>query len=406
MTAEARIAAGLGRHRDGIALFARLAVVVMLAAFLGYAAWLMRTVNGADSEVASIQIEFSAFWAAAKLAAAGQPLAAFDPQALHQAQALPPGTPGTGMLWLYPPSWQIVLLPLGLLPFSAAYLLFSAASLAGFSTAIRRLAMPLPGGLALVLSGPAVIVILMLGNISLLWTAGLVGALAALGRGRAALAGLLIALLTVKPQLGVLIPVALIAGGHWRALIWACVGAILILSVSTVAMGLAYWAQFFAALRFVSELMQTELVRFDRMMTWFALARFAGVDHALALSLQLAATAGCALAVAWVWRRPVTLDLKAATLCIAAPLATPYAYHYEMPLVLAAAMFLVRDGFGATRGERMLLLALWLGPVPTLAFLNQLYPVLYAAPLLTVALGLCLWRARYPAAPRAPSVAA
>jgi hypothetical protein len=62
--------------------------------------------------------------------------------------------------------------------------------------------------------------------------------------------------------------------------------------------------------------------------------------------------------------------------------------------LLVAALFLARDGFGATRGERLWLLALWLGPVPGLALLGHLPPALYAAPLLTATLALCLARAR------------
>jgi len=403
VTAEARIAAGLGRQRDMIVRFTWLTAPLMLAGFLLYAAWLVVTVNGAGFDGAAIKIDFTAFWAAAKLAVAGMPLAAFDPNALRAALALPSDAPPGDLLWLYPPAWHVVVLPLGLLPFSAAYLVFSAVTLAAFAAATRRLAAPLPGGLALVLAAPAVIIILTLGNNSLLWTAGLVAALGALGQGRAALAGLLIALLTVKPQLGVLIPVALVAGGHWRTIAWAAAGTLAVVALSTAIMGAAYWPQFFTAVRFMSGLMETEIVRFERMMTWYALARLGGAGHGTAFALQLAVTAACVLAIAWIWRRPATLDLKAAALCTAIPLATPYAYHYEMTLTLAAALFLARDGFGASPGARLWLLVLWLGPVPGLALLNHAPPVLYAAPLLTATLGLCLWRARTPHAPAQPA---
>jgi hypothetical protein len=384
LTVDARIAAGVGRVRLQLARFARLSALVMAAGFVAYVFAVVIELNGPEYDGESVRIDFVAFWAAAKLALAGQPLAAFDPDTLRAALALPPDAPPADLLWLYPPTWHIAILPLGFLPFSAAWLVFSAVAFAAYAAAMRPLAAPLPGGSALVLAGPPVMIILSLGNNSLLWTAALV----------AALAGLLIALLTVKPQLGLVIPLALIAGGHWRALLWACLGTAALVALSTAAMGLAYWQHFFAALRFISGLMQTDIVRFDRMMTWYALARLGGADHALALPVQLAVTTACALAVAWIWSRPATADLKAAALCIAIPLATPYAYHYEMTLTLAAAMFLTRDGFGATPGARLWLLALWLGPVPGLVLLGHAPPVIYAAPLLTATLALCLWRAR------------
>jgi len=159
-------------------------------------------------------------------------------------------------------------------------------------------AAPLPGGLAVVLSGPPVIIALTLGNNSLIWTAGLILALSALARGRTVTAGLVIALLTVKPQLGILVPVALLAGNQWRAIVWACIGTLLVAAASTALMGLAYWRSFFDAMELMSGLMQTDLVRFERMMTWYALARLAGAGHVLALPLQLIVTFACALAVA------------------------------------------------------------------------------------------------------------
>jgi hypothetical protein len=388
-----RIEATFGTAAPLIRRFAILAAGLMAFAFLANTAKMVIEINAAGFDGQAVQLDFTAFWAAAKLALAGDAVSAFDPNALRAAQALPSGTPEGDLLWLYPPAWHIAIMPLGYLPFSAAYVVYSAIVFAAFAAALRPLATPVPGGVALVLAGPAVLIILILGNNSLLWTAGLVAALAAMAQGRAVLAGLLIALLTLKPQLGVLIPFALAFGGYWRTALWACIGTVVIAALSTAAMGIDYWSYFFAMLRFMSDLMQTEIVSFERMMTWYALIRLGGAGHDIAFPVQLAVSAAAAASVAWVWsRRAASADIKAATLCIAIPLATPYAYHYEMTLTLAAALFLVHDGFGANRGQRLWLLALWLGPVPGLAFLGHLPPAIYAAPLLTATLGLCLAR--------------
>ena len=392
----ARIGAAFGASAPLIRRFAWLAAALMALAFLANTARMVIEINAPGFDGQAVQIDFTAFWAAARLALAGNPVAAFDPDLLRAAQALPSGQPPGDLLWLYPPAWHIVILPLGYLPFSAAYIAYSAIALIAFAAALRPLAAPVPGGVALVLAGPAVLIILLLGNNSLLWTAGLVAALAAIAGGRAVLAGLLIALLTLKPQLGLLVPFALAFGGHWRTVLWACIGTGVIAAASTAIMGLGYWGHFFTMLRFMSELMQADVVRFERMMTWYALLRLGGAGHDLALPVQLAVTALTAGAVAWVWSRPgAGADIKAATLCIAIPLATPYAYHYEMTLTLIAALFLVRDGFGATRGARLWLLALWLGPVPALVLPDHLPPAIYAAPLLSATLVLCLARARH-----------
>ena len=379
--------------------FAWIAAAVMAAAWLAFVARMIAEIAAPGFGAEAIRIDFTAFWAAAKLALAGEPMAAFEPDRLRAAMALPPGMPPGDLLWLYPPGWHMAVAPLGALPFPAAYLAYSAVTLAAFAAALRPLAAPLPGGIPLALAAPAVLIALILGNNSLLWTAGLVGALAGLASGRAALAGLLIAALTLKPQLGLLVPVALVAGGHWRVILWAVLGTVAIVAVSTAVMGVAYWQHFLATLEGMSALMATEIVRFERMMTWYALARMGGLAQDVALPLQLAVTLGAAAAVGRVWSRPgAGLDIKAAALCTAIPLATPYAYHYEMTLTLAAALFLARDGFGARRWERLWLLALWLGPVLNLALAGWLAPAVYAAPLLTATLVLCVLRAGGPRA--------
>jgi hypothetical protein len=392
-----RIEASFGDSAPLIRRFALIAGAMMAFAFLANTAKTVMDINAVTFDGQAIQIDFTAFWAAAKLAVAGDAASAFDPNVLREAQSLPSNQPPGDLLWLYPPAWHIAILPLGLLPFSTAYIVYSLVTFAAFALALRPLAAPVPGGMALVLAGPAVLIILILGNNSLLWTAGLVAALAAMSQGRMAAAGAFIALLTLKPQLGILIPFALAFGGYWRTILWASIGTIVIAAASTAVMGVGYWDHFFNMLRFMSELMATDLVRFDRMMTWYALFRLGGAGHELAFPIQIAVGLICAAATSWVWSRPdASSDLKAATLCTAIPLATPYAYHYEMTLTLAAALFLARDGFGANRGERLWLLALWLGPAPGLALLGHLPPVVYAAPLLTATLALCVSRAARP----------
>lgn len=199
-------------------------------------------------------------------------------------------------------------------------------------------------------------------------------------------------------------PVALLATRQWRVLGWALAGTLAIAAASTAAMGAGYWAHWLGTLQGMSDLMGSELVRFNLMITWYALARFWGLAHEAAFPLQLGMTLAAAIGVAWVWRRPVTPDLKAATLCVAIPLATPYAWHFEMSLALVAGLFLARDGFGGSLGARVWLLLLWLGQVPGVALREVMPPAFYAAPLLTATLGLCLWRARETAASRSGPV--
>jgi hypothetical protein len=65
-----------------------------------------------------------------------------------------------------------------------------------------------------------------------------------------------------------------------------------------------------------------------------------------------------------------------------------------MTLELAAALFLIRDGFGRGLAGTAWLLVLWLGPAPALVFPALLSVALYTPPILLVTLAICLARVR------------
>jgi len=78
-----------------------------------------------------------------------------------------------------------------------------------------------------------------------LWTGILLIGLSQLFRRNALGAGAMIALLTLKPHLGIMIPVALIAAGYWRTVFWASVVTGVIVAITLGAFGLEYWSAFF-----------------------------------------------------------------------------------------------------------------------------------------------------------------
>ncbi len=343
-----------------------------------------------------IQGDFTVFWAAAKLALAGQPLAAFDPQALYAAAKLPTEAPHDNFLWLYPPSFLVALMPLGALSFPLAFPAFIAISATAFALAVRAPASVLPGLWRLMLVSPMVVICgLFIGQTSVLWTAGLVAGLWAMRGGKAAAAGLAIALLTMKPHLGLLIPVALIAARQWAVIGWATGFTLLLTGAATVMTGPDYWPQFLEALHSQIDRVANGTVLMHRLSSPYGFLRALGAGHGGAFALQLALTAGLVAMIGWIWsRRNLSKDLKYATLCAAIPLATHYALYYEMTLELAAALFLIRDGFGQRLAEKAWLLVLWVGPAPMIIYPTLLSTALYTPPIMLVTLAICLARVR------------
>lgn len=353
--------------------------------------------SSGDPTLESRRIDFIAFWAAARLALAGRPLAAFDPAALAEAAGVDAGTV-ENLRWLYPPAFHALIAPLGLLPYWAAWVAFAIVSAAALALAADGPARPLPGGWRLVVVSPVTLIgCLAIGQTSLLWTAGLMAALWAIRQERRVAAGAWIALLTIKPQLGILVPVALLAARNWRTFAAASAIAAVVILGPTALFGVEYWRHFLADLDGTVARMERGYV-LDRLVSTYGFLRAAGADHAPALAAQLMATVMLGAAVAWTWSRTALgTDLKFAVLCAAIPLATPYAYYYEMVLTLAAGVFLVRDGFGRGLLAKAWLFLIWLGPVPSL-YLPGLATVALAAPPLiagTLAIGLVrAWRPR------------
>lgn len=345
-------------------VFGRVLSTVAVLLMLAYAAAVVFVLTSGEIDGEGRQVEFVVFWSAGKLALAGDAIAAFDQDVFEAVQSLPSDAGPGDLAWLYPPGLQFLVAPLALLPFWAAWVVFCVISLVVYAVASWRAAAAVPMGRNLLIGAPAVLANLQIGHIVLLWVAGVVTALRAIAAGRAVLAGLLLALLSLKPQLGLLLPVALVAARRWDVLFWAVAAAILVHGLPTLVVGLEYWGAFFARMDAMARALAHDLMPHHLMATPYAFARFAGLPHATALLAQGAVSLGLAVAVYRVWRRaPAGDDLAAGLLLTAIVLATPYAYFYELAIVVPAAIHLVRGGYGARPADRVLLALAVLGPL-------------------------------------------
>ena len=323
------------------------------------------------------RLDFTVFWGAARLALAGEAAAAFDWQVLERAQGVAPG--GSIYYWYYPPHLHLLVVPFGLLPYLAAYGLFTFGGLVLFALALRRWSRSRAW---VALGSPAVLFALVTGNVSLYWAAALLAACRLLGS--PARAGVLFAAMTAKPQLGLMIPVALGAAGAWRVVAWSAVWTALIAAATLPVFGAGYWALFLENLAGPAGNIARQASLIPEMMTWYAFALRLGLPAAAALGLQLAATLLAAWAVAVAWRRPDP-PFRMAVLCLAIPLSTPYGFPYELVFAAAAAMFLVEGGRARGRAGLGVVLLLWSLPL-WWWFIPGLKPADYLAP----ALGLVL----------------
>ncbi len=298
--------------------------------------------------------------------------------------------------WMYPPTFILAVVPLAYLPYLLSWFAWLAATAVPYVLAMRRI---LPPSLAwpFAFAAPPVFFNAMYGQTGFL-TGGLIGlGLALLGR-RPVWAGVLIGLASVKPHLGILIPLAFLAGGHWRAFAAATVTVLAMIAASVLAFGDDPWFAFIGTALFHLEGFAAGAYDLVPMTTVLATLRLAGASLDTAWAAQYASAALMALLVAWAWwrgrRRPDTLGLQAAVLCLATLLAVPMAYLYDLVLLVPAAAWLWADFTerGARRWERVALigaLAAILAVKAVAGFGLQL-----GAPIVAVLLGLAVCRYR------------
>jgi hypothetical protein len=129
--------------------------------------------------------------------------------------------------YISPPPVAWLALPFTLLPYPVAYVVWSALLLAAL-VGTWYLAAPGAGRLRLIhlvaaLAWLPVIYALQLGQPGLFVALGVAGSYALLREHRQFLSGLALGVIVLKPQLGFLLPIALLAGGRFRALAGAAV---------------------------------------------------------------------------------------------------------------------------------------------------------------------------------------
>ena len=155
-------------------------------------------------------------------------------------------------------------------------------------------------------------------------------------------AGLLFGALCYKPHFGLLVPVALAAGGHWRAFAAAFAATAALCSCSVMLFGWATWGDFFTAAAASHAIYESGRIALGGLVSPFGAVLLLGGSSAMAYAVQAAATLTAGLLVGFVWRRHLALPIRAATLAAATLVAIPVILIYDLVLAGVAAAWLVR----------------------------------------------------------------
>jgi alpha-1,2-mannosyltransferase len=307
--------------------------------------------------------DFVSFHAAGALANAGTPWLAYDRAAHHAAEQAALGMPTEYNYFCYPPIFLLICAPLARLPYLAGFIVFQAIGATACFAAVRLIRRDLP--LVVFLAFPGVWWAMGTGQNALL-TAALFAAGTALADRRPWVAGLCFGALCYKPHFGLLIPVALIAGGHWRAFLGAA-GCVTALAAASLALfGTATWEAFFNAAWSSGDIYAGHAIFMGGLTSPFGISMVLGLGRETAFSVQAVAMLAAAAAVAIVWRRTQTasLPVRAAVLLTATPVAVPVFMFYDLMLVFVALVWLSRlRPAGSPPWWTIAMAAVFLGPL-------------------------------------------
>ena len=326
----------LERPLDLVCFALVVAYAIYIAASFASGLWV---VNFDGSRSAT---DFVNVWAAGRLVLEGHPASVYD-WPVHKAMEVAAlGHPFEGYFgWHYPPAFLFVAAGLALLPYGVAAVIWTFGTFPLYLAAVRAIIGERSGWM-LAAAFPAVLCNAVIGQNGF-WSAALFGgALAQLQRSPI-VAGVLFGLLTYKPHLGLLVPIALAAGGYWRAFLSAAVTAVVMALTAWLAFGTDTWIGFVGNIGHTSDaFLVNGWADFGKLQTALGLVRALGGTENAAWVAQGAVFVAAAAAVGWVWRSKTDYELKAAALGIGALLATPYLYTYDLMVLAIPFAFLWR----------------------------------------------------------------
>ena len=307
--------------------------------------------------------DFMSFWSVSTLLWQGRPAAANDHEALLAVQQSLAGAEAPLYTWLYPPMALLLVAPLAAMPYLPALLAWLGLTLVGYLSVLWRL-LPDRRALLPMLAFAPVFLNLGHGQNAFISVTLLGWGLILLPR-RPWLAGVLLGALVYKPQLGLLLPIALAAAGHWRAFLAAALTVLALAGLTYGLWGTEVWSAFFTQTAFARQMLEEGLVPWHKMISVFAAARMLGAPVGLAWALQALGGLVAAILVWRLWRGPAPWALKIAMLPVATLVAAPLALDYDSALLAITLTALVTDGLrrGFLDWEISILALAWLTPL-------------------------------------------
>jgi hypothetical protein len=310
--------------------------------------------------------DFVNLWATARLILEDRVETIYQPDAFMAYQQTFTHAPVGFRLWVYPPTSLLFAWPVGSLDYITSFAVWSLLGLGFLAYCARRFGFDWRETGILVLS-PASLACIVDGQTSNLVTGLLLVALAP--RSPSDLRPVLAtALMTLKPQMGFLIPILWLRQGRWRLICWTAVAVVALLGLSALIFGLAPWSAYFEHTqplfsRYLRDASGPYMLMYPSV---FMATRNLGIDGDTAFAAH--AIFALAMIPLLFWRLWNTRDANTqiALILIGTSLITPYLHTYDLTMLLVAGFLILRSAVNGTELQRRIAagacLIVWISP--------------------------------------------
>lgn len=308
------------------------AIVLWTPLLLGYL-WI-----NAASEHERYGGDFIVYWSAAELVQDGRPEDVFNGDEIQRVErTIIPDAPPDQIN--YPPPLLLVIRPLAVVPFPVALIIWATATLALFVAVLRMAGLLSVGSLGLGLA--AMILNFAFGQNGALSAAILTGGLALLDRKPFA-SGLVLGLLCYKPQLAPIVVVYLLYDRRWSVLAGMAATASVACLVSYAVFGAATWQAFFENIPTAGHTPYVAHL-WPKMPTVLSAVQLAGGPKPLAIAAHLVGVAVSVLTAVLLARGQAPAHIRNAGIVVAALVATPYLFVYDLVCLVPVFAWLLKD---------------------------------------------------------------
>ena len=291
----------------------------------------------------------------------GGPAPWFDYHIYNEALRQIIGIPYPEVFWSYPPHILLFVWPFGQIPYIPAYLAWCLIGIALYlfacSSAVPRERLPF------LAFAPGIAVCIFFGQNGFYTSALLIGGMLNRER-RPVLAGILFGILTIKPQIGLLLPVVLLLERRWLTIASAAMTAATLVVATAMLFGWSIWIEYLQKIvpqqAWLTE--TSDGLLFAMVASVFYGARMIFLPLSAAWALQYVFSALALAAVVWTYWKRRDPALSLALFITATFIVTPYIMTYDM-VMFGFVVALLRDRPDNTMRDHGLLIAVWALPV-------------------------------------------